>query len=58
MEHDEGYCEKKNVYICMYNWVTLLYSRELTEHCKPGITEKVKTILKNFKKEVIVFFSS
>ena len=25
----------------MCDWVTLLYSRKLTEHCKPGIMEKV-----------------
>ena len=26
----------------MRNWVTLLYSRKLTEHCKPAIMEKNK----------------
>ena len=24
----------------MCNWVTLLYKRKLTRHCKPGIMEK------------------
>ena len=31
----------------MCEWVTFLYSRKLTEHSKPGITEK-----NNFKKKV------
>ena len=31
------------------DWVTLPYSRKVTEHCKPTITEKIKTILKNLK---------
>ena len=26
----------------MCNWITMLYSRKLTEHCKPAITEKNK----------------
>ena len=30
----------------MCDWVILLYSRKLTEHCKPAITEKIK-IIKN-----------
>ena len=30
----------------MCDWVTLLYSRKLTEHCKPAIMEKIKIILK------------
>ena len=30
----------------MCDWVTLLYSRKLTEHCKPTIMEKIKIILK------------
>ena len=28
------------MYICMYDWVTFLYSIKLTEHCKPAIMEK------------------
>ena len=35
--------KKKNVYIYMYNWVTLLYSQQyLTEHCKSTRTKKFK----------------
>ena len=30
----------------MCDWVPLLYSRKLTEHCKPAIMEKIKIILK------------
>ena len=30
----------------MYNWVTMLYSGKLTEHCKPAIMEKIKIITK------------
>ena len=37
---------KKGIYICMCDWVTLLYSRNLTEHCKPAIMEKLKIIKK------------
>ena len=33
----------------MCNWVTLLYSRKLTEHCKPAKMEKIKII--TYKKE-------
>ena len=38
------------IYVCMYiyicDWVTLLYSRKLTEHFKPSIMEKIKIIFK------------
>ena len=27
---------------CLCNWVTMLYSRKLTDHCKPVIMEKNK----------------
>ena len=37
------------MYTCMCHWVTMLYSRKLTEHCKPAIMEKIKIIIK--KKE-------
>ena len=30
------------MYTCTCNWVTMLYSRKLTEHCKPAIMEKNK----------------
>ena len=30
------------VYVCVCDWVTLLYSRKLTEHYKPVIVEKIK----------------
>ena len=43
MEHDNV---SKRMYICMCDWVTLLYNRKLIEHCKPAITEKIKIILK------------
>ena len=34
---------RKRMYVYMYvYWVTLLYSRKLTEQCKPAITEKIK----------------
>ena len=35
---------KKRTYTCMCNWVTLLYSRKLTEYCKPATMEKTKNI--------------
>ena len=33
---------EKTMYTCMCNWVTLLYSRKLTEHCKSATMEKNK----------------
>ena len=37
----------------MCDWVTLLYSRKLTEHCKPAVMEKNKNyyIKINIKKK-------
>ena len=43
MEHDNV---RKRMYICMCDWVTLLHSRKLTEHCKPAMMEKIKIIKK------------
>ena len=37
MEHDNV---RTRMYICICDWVTLLYSRKLTEHCKPSMMEK------------------
>ena len=34
----------------MCDWVSLLYSRKLTEHCKPTIIEKIKIIKKKKKR--------
>ena len=34
------------MYICMCDWVTLLCSRKLTEHCKPAIMGKKMKIIK------------
>ena len=31
---------------CLCDWVTLLYSRKLTGHCKPALMEKIKIIEK------------
>ena len=39
---------EKRMYTSMCDWVTLLCSRKLTEHCKLTITEKIKKSL--FKK--------
>jgi len=33
------------MYTCMCNEVILLYSRKLTERCKPAIIEKIKIII-------------
>ena len=33
---------EKSMYTCICNWVTLLCSRKLTEHCRPAIMEKNK----------------
>ena len=29
-------------YTCVCDWITLLRTRKLTEHCKPTIMEKIK----------------
>ena len=42
---------KKGMYMCMCDWVSLLYYRKLTEHRKPAIMEKKKTIKKKKKKK-------
>ena len=41
--------KRMNIYVC--DWVTLLYSRKLKEHCKPTIIEKIKIIKKKVKKK-------
>ena len=51
MEHNN--VRKKNVYMC--NWVTLLYSRKLTEQRKPAIMEKIKIIINKKKKYSLEF---
>ena len=44
---------EKSMYTCICNWVTTLYSRKLTEPCKPAIMEKIKfIILKNKNKYI------
>ena len=40
----------ENVYMC--DWATLLYSRKLTEHCKPTLIEKNHKKLKNGKPDL------
>ena len=35
----------------MCDWVTLLYSRKLTEHYKPAMMEKIKIIKKKKKRK-------
>ena len=48
MEHDNA---RKRRYVCMCDWVTLLYSRKLREYFKQTIMEKNKSHLKE-KKEI------
>ena len=43
---------EKRMYTCMCNWVTLLYSRKLTEYCKPAVIEEIKIIIKKKRKRV------
>ena len=40
------------IYTCMYNWVTMLYSRKLTEPYKPTTMEKRKIII--YKKSLYI----
>ena len=37
---------RKRMYTCMYDWVTLLYSRKLIEPSRPTIMEKINIIEK------------
>ena len=40
------------MYTCMCDWVTLLYSRKLTEHCTPAIMgKKLKSLIKKRKEK-------
>ena len=43
---------RKRMYICTCDWISLLYSRKLTEHYKPAMMEKIKVIIHK-KKEVL-----
>ena len=40
----------------MCNWVTMLYSRKLTEQCKPAIMEKNKNHKKIIKNALLKSF--
>ena len=40
------------IHICVYDWIPLLYSRKLTEYCKPTIMAKAKIIKKEKKLHV------
>ena len=51
MEHDNV---RKRMYTCMCDWVTLLYRRKLTEHCKPAIIEKNKN---HYIKKILIFIN-
>ena len=44
---------RKRMYTCMCDWVTLLYSRKLTENCKTSIVGKIQIIY--FIKKIFVF---
>ena len=37
----------------MCDWVTFLYSRKFTKHCKPAILEKIKIVVKFKKKRYV-----
>lgn len=43
---------RKRMYICKCDWVTSLYSRKLTEQCKPAIKEKVKIVNKKLEEKI------
>ena len=50
---------EKRMYTYMCNWVTMLYSRKLTEHCKPAIMERIKNhYIKNKKIKINKMCSS
>ena len=37
---------EKRSYTCMCNWVTMKYSRKLTEHCKPAVIKNKNHYIK------------
>ena len=43
---------------CVCDWVTLLYSRKSTEHCKPTIIEKIikNLVNMNIKKGINLYY--
>ena len=49
MEHDNV---RKRMYIRMCDWITLIYSRKLTEHYKLARMQKTKIII--LKKKIMV----
>ena len=46
------------MYTCTCKWGTLLYSRKLTEHCKPAIMEKIKIIIYIKKKGIETMYKN
>ena len=46
---------EQRMYTCMCNWVTMLYSRKLIEHCKPAIMEKNHYIHEKYQLSVLDF---
>ena len=49
MEHDNV---GKKIYTCLCNWFTVLYSKKLTEHCKPAIIKRKHTLKKKKERRV------
>ena len=45
------------VCVCVCHWVSLLYSRKLTEHCKPTMMENTKIIFKKERETSISFLA-
>ena len=43
------------MYMCVCDWVNLMYRRKLTEHCRQAIIEKIK-IIKNKDAHCIFFY--
>ena len=37
---------EKRMHTCMFDWVNLVYSRKVREHCKPAIMEKKSLYIK------------
>ena len=51
--------KRMNIYIYIYDWVTLRYSAKLTKRCKPTTMEKIKMIkkinkIKFFQKKIVM----
>ena len=49
-------CERERERERERDWIAFLYSRKLTEHCKPTIMEKIKIVNKKENENIFLFY--